>query len=101
MIYANKKIGTSTNLAQQTAQIIANVSALEDKKLVRIEGLTIYLNVSLWTNKKVASNWIDCLLIYYRVKKGFKAGTLSFKNIETEELIGTCINKKAKVLIFS
>jgi hypothetical protein len=101
MIYVNKKIVSSTNLAQQTAQIIANVKALEQKNLIRIDGLTIYLNTSLWTDKKIASNWIDCLLIYYRVKKGYKTGTLSFKNIETEELIGTCVNKKAKVLIFS
>lgn len=101
MIYANKKISSSTNLAQQTAQIIANVKALESKNLIRLENSTVYLNVNLWTDKKVAINWVDCLFIYYRVKKGFKNGTLYFKNIETEELLGTCINKKAKVLIFS
>ena len=98
MIYANKKIASSANLAQQTAQIIANVKALESKNLIRLESNTVYLHVSLWTEKKVGLNWIDCLLIYYRVKKSFKGNALYFKNIETEELIGTCIHKKAKVL---
>ncbi|SFH48010.1 hypothetical protein [Pedobacter insulae] len=101
MIYANKKIASSINLAQQTAQIITNVKALEQKGLIRIDDLTVYLDLSLWVDKKIATNWIDCLLIYYRVKKSFKAGTLYFKDIKTEELIGTCNNKKAKVLIFS
>ncbi len=101
MIYANKKIASSVNLAQQTAKIIANVNALENKNLIRLEEATVYLHISLWTDKKVAVNWIDCLLIYYKVKKQFKNSTLYFKNIETEELIGTCIHKKAKVLIFS
>lgn len=101
MIYANKKIANPKNLAQQTAQIIANVSALESKNLIRLENLTIYLHISLWSDKKVALNWIDCLFIYYKVKKQFKSGTLYFKNIENDELIGTCINKKAKVLIFN
>ncbi len=100
MIYANKKIASSANLAQQTAQIIANVKALESKNLIRLEEITIYLHISLWTDKKIAVNWIDCLLIYYRVKKSFKGNTLYFKNIDTEELIGTCINKKAKVYAF-
>ena len=106
MIYANKKIASPANLAQQTAKIIANVKVLESKNLIRLESNTIYLHISLWTDKnklyideKVALNWIDCLLIYYRIKKSFKDNTLYFKNIETAELIGTCINKKAKVLV--
>lgn len=101
MIYANKKIASSANLAQQTAKIIANVNALENKNLIRLEEVTIYLHIGLWTDKKVATNWIDCLLIYYKVKRKFKGNTLDFKNLETGELIGTCIHKKAKVLIFS
>lgn len=101
MFYANKKITSSANLAQQTAKIIANVSLLESKHLIRLEQETVYLNTDLWTDKKTAINWIDCLLIYYKIKRQFKSSTLHFKNIETEELIGTCINKKAKVLIFS
>ena len=101
MIYANKKIANPINLAQQTAQIIANVKALESKNLVRLESATVFLHISLWTDKKVATNWIDCLFIYYKIKKQFKNGALYFKNIETDELIGTCINKKAKALIFS
>ncbi len=99
MIYANKKIASSANLAQQTAKIIANVKILEEKNLIRLESDTIYVHFSLWTDKKVALNWIDCLLIYYRVKKSFKGNTLYFKNIESEELIGTCINRKAKVFL--
>lgn len=101
MIYANKKIASPTNLAQQTAQIIANVKALESKKLIRLEADTVYLSIGLWPNKKIASNWIDCLFIYYKIKKQFKSQNLYFKNIETDELIGTCINKKAKVLVIS
>ena len=53
----------------------------------------------LYIDEKVALNWIDCLFIYYHVKKSFKGDALYFKNIETEELIGTCINKKAKVFV--
>ena len=130
MFYANKKIAPSANLAQQTAKIIANVKVLEGKELIRLESDTIFVNIGLWTDKtimskhsqtdmniahdsfitdknklyideKVALNWIDCLLIYYRVKRSFKNNTLYFKNIETNELIGTCINKKAKVLLIS
>ncbi len=98
MIYTHKKVVSPTNLAQQTAQIIANVAALEGKNLIRLENTTVYLAISLWSDKTVALNWIDCLFIYYKVKKQFKNGTLYFKNIETDELIGTCINKKAKLL---
>jgi hypothetical protein len=100
MIYVNKKVVATKSLAQQTGQIIANIKALEEKNLVRIVDFTIYLHVSLWTDKKVALNWIECLYIYYKVKRGFKIGTLYFKNIQTEEIIGTWINKKPKVLIF-
>ncbi len=99
MIYTNKKVVSPINLAQQTAQIIANVKSLEAKNLIRLENTTVYLAISLWADKKVALNWIDCLFIYYKVKKQFKNGILSFKNIETDELIGTFINKKAKVLV--
>lgn len=99
MIYANKKIASSTNLAQQTAKIIAKVNALESKNLIRLEENTVYLSVELWTDMKVAKNWIDCLLIFYKVKRQFKDNTLYFKNLATDELIGTCIYKKAKVLI--
>jgi len=98
MIYANKKISSSANLAQQTAKIIANVEALESRNLIRLESNTVFLNISVWTDNKVALNWIDCLFIYYKVKKSFKNDPLYFKNIETNELIGTYINKKAKVL---
>ncbi|MEJ5996472.1 hypothetical protein WG904_18735 [Pedobacter sp. Du54] len=101
MIYANKKIASPANLAQQTAKIIANVTALESKNLIRLESNTVYLKTSLWTDKKVALNWIDCLFIYYKVKKSFKNDTLYFKDIESEALIGTCIDKKAKVLLIS
>ncbi|MGF1925273.1 MAG: hypothetical protein ACQUHE_13935 [Bacteroidia bacterium] len=99
MIFAQKKISATANLAQQTAKIIANVATLEVKNLIRLEETTIYLSIGLWTDKKVAANWIDCLLIYYKVKRQFKGTVLYFKNLETDELIGTCINKKAKVLI--
>jgi len=99
VIYANKKVAHSTNLAQQTAQIISNVKALESKNLIRLADLTVYLHISLWPDKKVAKNWVDCLIIYYKVKRSFKIGTIYFKNIETEEIIAVWANKKAKILI--
>jgi hypothetical protein len=102
MIYANKKINQSSNSAQQTAQIITNVSALESKNLIRLTTDTVFLHPQLWKDKKTAINWMNCLHLYYIVKKGFKkSGTLNFKDIESEELIGTLINSKPKVLIFS
>jgi hypothetical protein len=101
MIYASKKISSAANLAQQTAQIIANVVALQSKNLIRLADDTIYVNQQLWTDKKIALNWIDCVAIYYKVKRQYKNGILYFKDIENEELIGTYSNKKAKVLIYS
>lgn len=101
MIYANKKISSTANLAQQTAQVITTVKALVDKNLIRLTNDTVYLNPQLWKDKKSAENWIDCLGIYYRIKMQWKHGTLCFKHLETEELIGTLINKKAKVLLYS
>jgi hypothetical protein len=102
MFYANKKISQSHNSAQQMAQIIANVSALANKDLIRLTGDTVYLNPMLWKDKETARNWIKCLHQYYVVKKGFKkSGTLYFKDIDTDELIGTLINNKPKVLKFS
>lgn len=102
MIYANKKVNLKGNLAQQTAQIIANVTALESKNVIRLESDTVFLYPQIWKDKIAAINWINCLHHYYCLKKQHKASaTLYFKNIETEELIGTMINKKPKVLIFS
>ncbi|WP_316767237.1 hypothetical protein [Pedobacter frigiditerrae] len=102
MIYANKKVNLKGNLAQQTAQIIANVTALESKNVIRLESDTVFLYPQIWKDKIAAINWINCLHHYYCLKKQLKGSSpLYFKNIETEELIGTMINKKPKVLIFS
>jgi len=101
MIYANKKVNTKGNLAQQTAQIIANVIALEEKNLIRLAEDTIYLYPQIWKDKAAAINWINCLHHYYCLKRRYKSvAILYFKNIETDELIGTIINKKPKVLLF-
>ena len=101
MFYANKKVNTKGNLAQQTAQIIANVNELESKKLIRLELDTVFLHPQLWKDKIAAINWINCLHHYYCLKKQMKsAGPLYFKNIHTNELIGRMLSKKPKVLIF-
>ncbi len=102
MIFANKKVSTKGNLAQQTAQIIANVKALEEKELIRLEQETVFLNPVLWKDKISAINWINCLHHYYNLKKQLKSSaSLYFKDITTGELIGTMINKKPKVLLFN
>jgi hypothetical protein len=100
MTYANKKINQSGNLAQQTAQIIANVAGLEAKKLISLSEDTVFLYPQLWKDKTIALNWIKCLHHYYVVKRKLKpANPLYFKHIETNELLGTMHLKKAKVLI--
>ncbi len=102
MIYANKKVNLKGNLAQQTAQIIANVTALESKNVIRLENDTVFLYPQIWKDKIAAINWINCLHHYYSLKKQLKSSApLYFKNIETEELIGSVVNKKPKVLIFN
>jgi len=100
MFYVNKKVNSKGNLAQQTAQIIANVNELENKKLIRLELDVVYLNPQLWKDKIVAINWINCLHHYYCLKRQMKSSaTLSFKDINTDELMGKMVNKKPKVLI--
>lgn len=102
MIYANKKVNLKGNLAQQTAQIITNVTALESKNVIRLETDTVFLYPQIWRDKIAAINWINCLHHYYCLKKQLKnSAPLYFKNIETNELIGSMINKKPKVLIFN
>ncbi|MBB2145060.1 hypothetical protein GM921_06175 [Pedobacter sp. LMG 31464] len=101
MIYANKKVVSKSNLAQQTAQIISNIKEWESKNLIRLEADTVFLYPQLWKDKISALNWINCLHHYYCIKKQMKAsGSLYFKNIETDELIGSMLNKKPKVLLF-
>lgn len=100
MIYSNKKVNQSGNLAQQTAKIIANVTGLEEKKLIRLTEDTIFLYPQLWKDKAMALNWMDCLLRYYVVKRKFKPSDhLYFKHIESEELLGTVQEKKAKLIL--
>ncbi|RZL49034.1 MAG: hypothetical protein EOP00_07835 [Pedobacter sp.] len=102
MIYANKKVASKPNLAAQTAKIIANVRELEQKNLIRLETDIIFLYPQIWKDKIAAINWINCLHHYYCLKKHLKSTQpLYFKNIETEELMGSIINKKPKVLIFN
>ncbi len=102
MIYANKKISVKANMAQQTAQIIANVKELERRNLIRLESDTVFLYPQIWKDKTSALNWINCLHHYYMLKKQLKSTqALYFKHMETEELIGSIINKKPKVLLFN
>lgn len=101
MIYAKKKIQNNANLATQTAKIIANVTQLEQKNLVRIEGNEVYVYPEIWKDKVTALNWIKCLHLYCMVKKRFKeSDTLYFKHFITGETIGSFNNKKASVSIF-
>lgn len=102
MIYANKKVASKPNLAQQTAKIIANVKELEIKSLIRLEADTVYLYPQIWKDKISAINWVNCLHHYYCLKRQFKGSqSLYFKHLETEELLGSMINKKPKILIFN
>ncbi len=102
MIFTNKKINQKVNKAQQIAQIIANVSALESKNLIHLTDDTVFLHPQLWENKVSASNWINCLHQYYMVKRNFKkSGRLHFKDITNNDLIGVISNGKPKVLKFS
>lgn len=102
MIYANKKVSVKANSAQQTALIMANVKELESKNLIRLEADTVFLYPQIWKDKISALNWINCLHHYYSLKKQLKSTqALYFKHIETEELIGSIINKKPKVLLFN
>jgi hypothetical protein len=101
MIYAKKKVQHASNLAAQTAKIIANVKELEEKNLLRLEGNEVFVYPQIWKDKATALNWIKCLHLYYMVKKRFKeSDTLDFKHFETGELIGSFKNKKATVLVF-
>lgn len=101
MIYAKKKVQHNANLAAQTAKIIANVAALEEKNLIRIEGNEVQLYPEIWKDKVTALNWIKCLHLYCMLKKRFKeSDSLFFKHIETGEPLGSFKNKKAAVLIF-
>lgn len=101
MLYANKKVSSKANTAQQTAKIIANVKTLEEKNVIRLDTDTVLLYPTIWKDKATALNWMNCLNQYYCMKKQLKStATLYFKNIETNELVGTVIGKKAKVLIF-
>ena len=101
MIYAKKKVQHASNLAAQTAKIIANVKALEEKNLLRIEGAEVFVYPQIWKDKAAALNWIKCLHLYCMVKKHFKeTDTLNFNHFETGELIGCFKNKKANAFIF-
>jgi len=100
-MYANKKITINGNLAQQTAKIISNVVALETKNVIRLADDTVYLPSQIWKDQVSALNWICCLQRFYLVKRNHKtSANLYFKDIESEQLIGTMINNQPKVLIF-
>lgn len=100
MILANKKVNTKGNLAQQTAQIIANVNQLQEKNIIKLEENTVYLYPQILKDKNSALNWLNCLHHYYCVKRKFKpSAALYFKHIESEALIGSVVNKKAKVFL--
>lgn len=99
MIYSNKKVQGAANTAIQNAKIIANVNALMEKNLLRIEGDNVFVYPAIWKDEATALNWIKCLHIYCRLKHRFKEkDPLNFKDYTTEELIGTFKNKKATVL---
>ncbi len=99
MIYSNKKVQTSANLAAQNAKIIANVNALKEKDLLRIEGNDVFVYPAIWKDQATALNWIKCLHIYCMLKHRFKEkDPLNFKDFTTGKLIGTFKNKKATLL---
>lgn len=102
MIYANKKVNVKANTAQQMALIMANIKELTDKNLIKLTSDTVFLYPQIWKDEATALNWIKCLHLYYCLKRQFKsAAPLYFKHIESEELLGSIIHKKPKVLIFN
>lgn len=100
MSLANKKVNQSKSSAQQNAQILAQVKSLLEKNLIKFENDEVLLYQQIWKDKASALNWIKCVHIYCVLKRGFKTtDPLTFKNIENQEIIGTFINKTAKLLI--
>jgi len=98
MIYAKKKVQHTSNLAAQTAKIIANVNELESKNLLKIEADTVFVYPQIWKDRTTALNWIKCLHLYCMVRKRFKeSDTLYVKHYESGELIGAFKNKKPSV----
>lgn len=101
MIFSNKKVVSKVNSAQQTAKIIANVNQLLEKNVIRLEENTIYLYPAIWKDKSTALNWLSCLHHYYCLKRKLTPSeTLYFKDIESDKLLGTVINKRPKILMF-
>lgn len=101
MIYAKKKIQQTTHTASQTAKIIANVKALEEKNLLRIEGNDVFVYPEIWKDKATALNWIKCLHVYCIVKKRLgKNESLYFKHFLNGQALGSYQQNKATVLIF-
>jgi hypothetical protein len=100
MIYAKKKVAVHQSTAQQNAQIIATVKALQAKNLIQFEKDTVLFYPEIWKDKNSAINWIKCIYIYCCLKKHIKIGmSLDFKNIQNNELVGTMTNGHPKILI--
>lgn len=96
MIYSNKKVQGPANLAAQHAKIIANVNALQEKSLLRIENSNVFVYPAIWKDEATALNWIKCLHLYCILKLRFREkDPLNFRDFTTGELIGTFKNKKA------
>lgn len=99
MIYAKKKVQSNANLAAQTAKIIANVKALEEKNMLRIEGNVVFVYPEIWKDRATALNWMKCLHLYCMVKKRFKeSDALYFKHFESSADLGAFKNKKASLV---
>lgn len=101
MIYSNKNFVLNKNAAEETAKIIATVVALQNQGTIKLTDDTVYLKPSLWKDRLSALNWMSCLHVYFTLKKKMKPSqSLFFKDIDTEQLIGSIVNKKPKLYLF-
>lgn len=93
MIYGNRKVSKAVDKAQQTAQIVAQVKQLLEKKIIKIEGNVVYLYPQILKTKESALNWMKCVYTYCVLKKYIKdKETLLFENIESKEPIGKMLS---------
>ncbi|WP_276089625.1 hypothetical protein [Pedobacter sp. JY14-1] len=98
-MYAKKKVHQAGNKAEQTAKILANVSALEAKHLLKITGNEVRVYPQLWKDRLSAENWMQCLLVYFVVKKKAAPGIgIRFVHYENGEPLGHVKNGRAVVV---
>ncbi len=98
---ARKKVHQAGSKPEQTAKILSNVAALEAKDLLRITDNEVYVFPQLWKDRFTAENWMQCMLIYFIVKrKATQRSEIRFYHYDSGEPLGHVKNGKA-VLVWS